>query len=179
MARPGTASVRPVGEQVAGTGDGGPTADDVAATVDRVAIDALQRGYADGVTARDWDAVRALFLPDATVSLDLVTRPGRELVGVDEIVGFIAPAVERFSFFTFVILNSAVDLWPGGDRGAATSRIHMCELRVPDGQDERDDAYGRYLDTYRRTPDGWRIAERRYRSLARFPDGPVHPRPEV
>lgn len=149
--------------------------DELQATIDHVAIDRLQRAYADGVTTRDWAAVAALFLPEATVSLDLVTRPGRDLLGPDEIVGFIAPAVDDFEFFEFAIVNSHIDLWPGGDRTAATARIFMCELRVPRGQRERSDAFGRYLDTYRKVDGSWRIAARRYRSIARFPDGTVFP----
>jgi ketosteroid isomerase-like protein len=149
--------------------------DSVAATVDHVAIDRLQRAYADGVTRRDWGAVASLFLPDATVDLDLVTRPGRQLRGPDEIVGFIGPAVDDFEFFEFAIVNSHNELWPDGDRDAAAGRIFMCELRVRRGERERSDAFGRYEDAYRRTPAGWRIAARRYRSIARFPDGVVFP----
>ena len=42
--------------------------------VDHSSIDRLQRAYADGVSMRDWSQVRGLFLPDATISLELVTR---------------------------------------------------------------------------------------------------------
>jgi ketosteroid isomerase-like protein len=154
---------------------GRPNDDELAATVDLVAIDRLQRAYADGVTCRDWGRVAGLFLPDATVELDLVTRPGRTLRGPDEIVGFIGPAVDDFEFFEFSIVNSHNELWPDGDRSTATGRIFMCELRVRRGERERSDAFGRYEDAYRRTDDGWRIAARRYRSLARFPEGVVFP----
>src|SRR5690606_28855831 len=124
--------------------------DAVEELIDEAAIARLQRAYADAVTVRDWDALRDLFLEDATVELDLVTRPGRTLEGPDEIAGFISTAVESFDFFQFVILNHVVDLWPRGDRDAATARLFMCELRVPLGSKARDDAHGRYLDTYRR-----------------------------
>ena len=135
-------------------------------TADRVAIDALQRAYADGVNRRDWAAVRSLFRPDATLSLDLGDRPGRALAGPQAITDFIGPAMQRFTFFQFVILNSHVELWPGDDTNVATARITMCELRVADGA--RTDSFGLYEDTYVRTEDGWRFAARRYRSLARF-----------
>lgn len=150
-----------------------PSDDELAAAVDHGAIDRLQRAYADGVTCRDWDRVAGLFLPDATVELDLVTRPGRTLEGPAEIVGFIGPAVDDFELFEFAIVNAHNQLWPDGDRTTATGRIFMCELRVRRGQRTRDDAFGRYEDTYRRTDDGWRIAARRYRSIARFPEGVV------
>lgn len=153
----------------------GPSADDLHALVDRAAIDDLQRAYADGVTRRDWAQVQSLFLPGATVVLDLVDRPGRELVGPEAVTGFVAPAIERFTFFEFVILNARTRLWPDGDRSVATSTIFMCELRAEGEPPVRSEAFGRYQDTYRRVEDGWRIAARRYRSIARFPDGVVHP----
>lgn len=152
-----------------------PEPDAVLAAVDRVQVDALQRAYADAVTRRSWADVASLFLPDAVLSLDLVTRPGMELSGPEAIVGFIAPAVEGFEFFEFAIVNSHVELWPGDDRTLALGRIFMCELRVPRGGSERSDAFGRYEDTYRKVDGAWRIAGRRYRSMARFPEGTVFP----
>jgi hypothetical protein len=149
------------------------TEEEIARTIDHVAIDRLQRSYADGITRRAWEDVASLFLPGAVVALDLVDRPAHELVGPAEIVGFIAPAVDRFTFFEFVILNSHIELWPAGDRDQATARVFMCELRVPRGQRQRSDAFGLYRDTYRKLDGVWRIAHRRYRSLARFPDGVV------
>ena len=153
------------------------TPDEIDATVDRVAIDALVRAYADAVSRRAWDDVAALFLPDATVDLDLVDRDPIHLAGPDAFVAFVAPAVERFSFFEFVPLNTHIDLWPGGERSAASARVWMCELRVPAGGTGRDDAYGLYRDAYRKEAGTWRIAARRYRSLASFPAGVVHPFP--
>lgn len=148
------------------------------AVADRVAIDHLQRCYADAVTCRDWPALEALFCADATVTLDLVTRPRQIIEGPSALVGFIKGALERYRFFQFVILNSRVDLWPDGDSDAATARLFMCELRHAHGADGRDDAYGLYRDAYRRTEEGWRIASRRYRSLARYPDGEVFGLPD-
>lgn len=156
------------------------SADAIEAALDRSAIDALQRAYADAVTRRDWPALTELFLPEATVSLDLVDRPGRELVGPAALGEFVGGAIDRFSFFQFVILNSHVDLWPGGDHDAATARIFMCELRVTAGQvpATRSEAYGLYCDAYARVDGRWWIAGRRYRSMARFPDGVVFPLPD-
>lgn len=158
------------------TADGsGPAADALAEVVDHSAISRLQQAYADAVTRRAWDDVRTLFLPDATIWLDLVTRPAIELAGADALVDFVSGALQQFSFFQFVILNSHVELWPGGDRSAATARVFMCELRQRVGETERTDAFGLYRDTYRKVEGGWRIAARAYRSLARYPSGEVFP----
>jgi hypothetical protein len=156
----------------------GPSDDEVAETVDQVAIDRLQRAYADVVNRRAWGDLADVFAPDVTISLELVTRPTVELVGAAEFTEFIAPAMARFGFFEFVILNSHIELWPGGDRSAATARVFMCELRTDVDGHERTDSYGLYRDRYVRTADGWRIAARRYRSLAHFPAGDWHPLPD-
>ena len=149
--------------------------DELAVVIDHTAITRLQQAYADGVTRRDWSAVGALFLPDAVVTLDLVTRPPVELAGPEALVAFVSGAIERFAFFEFVILNAHVDLWPDGDRTAATARVFMCELRQDAGETERNDAYGLYRDTYRKVDGSWRIAGRSYRSMARYPSGEVFP----
>lgn len=146
--------------------------------LDHLAIDRLQRAYADGVSMRDWEQVRGLFLPDATISLDLVTRPAVELAGPDALVAFVSGALERFAFFQFVILNSHIEP-SASDPTLAKARIHMCELRHEHGARKRNDSYGLYRDTYRRTDGegygGWRFATRWYRSLARYPAGEIFP----
>ena len=150
-------------------------ADELSESVDCLAIERVQRAYADGVTRRDWNAVHALFVPDAVVSLDLVTRPPIELSGADALVSFVSGAIERFSFFQFVILNSHIEPWPESDRSAATARVFMCELRQDAGATERNDAFGLYRDRYRKADGRWRIAGRAYRSMARYPAGEVFP----
>lgn len=148
------------------------------ALLDHSAIDRLQRAYADGVTMRDWQQVQGLFLPDATISLDLVTRPAVQFTGPGELTDFVSGALEAFSFFQFVILNSHIE--PSAtDPMAAKARMFMCELRLPHGARKRDETFGLYRDTYRKTDlegyGGWRFASRWYRSLARFPAAEVFP----
>jgi hypothetical protein len=77
-----------------------------------------------------------------------------------------------------VILNSHIEL-AAADPLAAKARVHMCELRQEHGARKRNDSYGLYRDTYRKTEQegygGWRFATRWYRSLARYPAGEVFP----
>jgi hypothetical protein len=129
-----------------------------------VAIQRLQAGYADAVTRRDWLGVRALFEPGAVVHIDTRTREPFSLDGPDEIAEFIDRAIASFTFFEFTILNATVDLH--GDGAEATGRMYICELRV-DGEGAWSEAYGLYRDRYRRHDGTWRIAGRRYGSLAR------------
>ncbi|HET8930939.1 MAG TPA: nuclear transport factor 2 family protein [Acidimicrobiales bacterium] len=149
----------------------GPDHDEIAAMVDHAAIDRLQRRYADVVNRRVWEDLDAVFAPSVQITLELVNRPTVELSGREEFVAFIDPAMARFGFFQFVILNSHIELWPGADRDAATARIFMCELRTGPTGGQRSEAFGLYRDRYVREPQGWRITRRHYRSLAHFPAG--------
>lgn len=135
---------------------------DPADAADHVALGALQAAYGDAVTRRDWPAVVALFEPDATVTLDL-GRGEPRVLGPVELVAFVEEAISRFDVFLFTILNRVV-LDVTGDE--ATGRVWLAEVRQ-DHDGVATTAYGRYDDTYRRTGATWRIAGRRYRSVAR------------
>jgi hypothetical protein len=135
---------------------------DAEATRAHVAVTRLQAAYGDAVTRRDWDDVRALFEPEAEVHIDTQTRPPFTLVGPDAIAGFIERSLEGFAFFEFAILNAVAEV----DGDVATGRVYICELRH-DLAGEWTQAYGLYQDRYARHDGDWRIAGRRYRSLAR------------
>jgi hypothetical protein len=153
-------------------------ASELDAFLDHAAIDRLQRAYADGVTMRDWEQVRGLFVADATISLDLVTRPAVQLAGPVALTDFVSSALEPFSFFQFQITNSHIEA-SAKDPKAAKARMFMCELRLKHGARTREETFGLYRDTYRKTDEdgyrGWRFASRWYRSVARFPDNEVFP----
>lgn len=153
------------------------TADAMTETVDHAGVERLQRAYADVVNRRDWPALADLFTPDAVIDLDLVTAEPHRIVGPATLGDFVGGAIERFSFFQFVILNSHVELWPEGDPDAATARVFMCELRQTAGETARNDAFGLYRDRYVRVDGRWLFAHRRYRSMGRFPPGDTFPLP--
>jgi hypothetical protein len=159
---------------------GYPDAALVAETVDHLAINRLQSAYADTVTRRDWPTLSELFLHDAVLHLDTVTRDPMEVIGPAAIGEFIGGAVERFDFFEFVALNSLVTLAVEGDRDAASGRTFMCELRRNVSDGAWTTAYGLYRDRYRRVDGRWWFAGRDYRSLARTgEDGGVFPFPDL
>lgn len=136
-------------------------------TDDVVAIERLQSAYADVVNRRAWAELARLFLPDAVVRIDTVTRDPFELVGPVALGGFIDGAVQRFAFFEFIRLNAHVETDLDGDPDAARCRLFMCEVRRDVGTLDWSVAYGVYHDRYRRTADGWRFARRDYQSLTR------------
>ncbi len=142
----------------------GPSAREVA---DHLTVSQLQSAYADVINRRAWAELAELFVVDAPVRIDTVSREPFELSGPEQVGEFIAGAIERFAFFEFVILNSRINLAVGGDEDRAAARIFMCEIRLETATDEWSTAYGVYHDRYVRTADGWRFARRDYQSLAR------------
>ena len=129
-----------------------------------LAITRLQAAYADVVTRRAWPELGALFVPDAPIHIDTVTSPVIELEGAASLGQFISRAIERFSFFQFVVLNTVVDV---AKDDAATGRLYMVELRQDGDSGEWSNAFGLYRDAYACHEGRWRFAERHYQSLAR------------
>ena len=146
------------------------------------AIWRLQSRYADTVSRRAWAELHDLFLPDTTVHLDTVTSPPRAITGPDAFGAFVSEAIARFDHFTFVILNTVVEVErteEGAAGNRATGRIFMCEIRHDRASDTWQNAHGVYQDEYRFGEGGWRFARRHYRSLARTgPEGVVLGLPE-
>ena len=149
----------------------------VSETDDVVAIGRLQSAYADVVNRRAWPELRELFLDDAGVHIDTVTRDPFELTGPGALGDFIGAAVQRFAFFEFVVLNSHVELGHDG-ADSARARMFMCEIRRDVDTLDWSTAYGLYQDRYRRDGSTWRFAGRRYRSITRT-DGEVFPFPTL
>lgn len=149
-------------------------------TVDHLAINRLQSAYADTVTRRDWTTLEELFLDDAVVEINTVTRDPFRVVGPQALGEFIASAVGRFDFFEFVVLNSLVTLGVEGDSDAASARMFMCEVRRNASDQEWSMTYGLYQDRYRRIDGRWWFTARVYRSLARTgADGGAFPFPNL
>jgi hypothetical protein len=132
-------------------------------TATYIAVTRLQAAYADVVTRQAWSELDQLFLPNAAIHIDTVTRPAIELSGPEQLGEFISGALTRFDFFEFVILNAVVDVT--GDR-SATGRVYIVEVRHDSTTNEWSNAFGLYTDVYAED-GGWRFAERHYRSLAR------------
>ncbi len=130
-------------------------------TADYVAITRLQAAYADVVTRRAWPELEPLFVADAEIHIDTVTQPVIEVRGAKALGDFISRAIERFSFFEFVVLNTVIDV------STTSARLYMVELRQDGDTGEWSNAFGLYRDRYERYDGGWRFAERHYQSLAR------------
>lgn len=139
-------------------------------TDDYIAIRRLQNRYADTCSRRAWTELAELFVPDAPVTLDLGDRQ-LVLSGANAFVEFVDKQLRQFSFFQFTIRNSVVRLGAPDDPDSATARMWISEIRCHADDQHWSTIFGLYQDHYRRTPDGWRIARRRYNSLARPDEG--------
>ncbi len=139
----------------------------VAEAVHDTGVRRLQHAYADVVNRRAWSEMAHLFLPDATVTLDLRAETPLVLTGGPEVGRFIEQAIDRFEFFEFVILNAHIAFPDGPGAGRAVSRLFMSEVRQERASGRWTTVYGLYHDCYRLVSDRWRIAERKYHSLAR------------
>lgn len=129
-----------------------------------VAITRLQASYADVVTRRAWDELGPLFAPEAPIHIDTVTGEPVDVVGAAGLARFVAPAVERFEFLEFVILNTVIEF---RDDTTASGRLYMVEIRQDRTSHEWSNAFGLYQDDYVVQDAAWRFRRRRYRSLAR------------
>ncbi len=130
---------------------------------DQAALGALSDAYALAVDARDGDGLAALFLPEGELVVGTVDGTGVAAVcaGRDELRR-VPDRLKRYERTAHAVgLRSyRVD----GDRASGVVRCVAHHLLAAGAG-----ALGgvdvvwtvRYLDDYRRTPDGWRIARRR------------------
>jgi hypothetical protein len=134
--------------------DGKPSMNDFQEIADRVEIEALRGEFTDAAMMRDRACLAALFTPDGVLRMPDVPV---ELIGREEI----RAGGERLqSQWDFFVQNSH----PGMiriDGDTATGRTYIQEIaRLLDGRSGQNFAV--YHDTYRRTPEGWKFAERVY-----------------
>jgi hypothetical protein len=124
----------------------------------------LVAAYGDAISRRAWDEVVDLFVPGCPIRLDLRSDAPIELRGGDELVTFVARAMERFDFFVFVVLNSTAESTPDG---AASGRLWFQEIRRERADQRWTTTYGLYRDTYAPDDGRWRFATRSYTTLGR------------
>ena len=127
---------------------------------DESALLALSLEYADAVRARDEVRWSATWTDDAR----WVLGEGRDVVGRDALVAMWAASLARYAAVVQIYSGCSFDV----DGDTATGRCEFQELNVVADGSRRIMA-GRYDDTYRRTPEGWRFTSRR---LTKYYQGP-------
>jgi SnoaL-like domain len=123
---------------------------------DRLALRDLQARYAHGVDRRDLPLVRSCFTPDCRYDGTL----GRGTI--DVAVYALREAMSRYRATFHLVTTQRIDLHDG----AADVDTYGIAHHVLRGPGAGHYTVGvRYLDTCRRTPDGWRIAARTVRRV--------------
>ena len=123
---------------------------------DRLEIDDLLSRYTLAIDAKDFDALDAVFTPDALIDY---TTSGGVKGAYPEVKAWLAKALAMFPMTQHLLGNKRVTL----DGDTATSRTYFYN---PMGAPKKGGGLqmffvgGYYNDRLVRTPDGWRIAER-------------------
>jgi hypothetical protein len=144
------------------------SADEIA---DRLAIGQVIARYVHALDARDYDTLDDVFLPDARFDL-------REAGGIAgswaEVKRYYQDNLEAFVDYQHVFSNVLLEF--DADRRAARSRskvINPCGMMGGDGKLHHFEIVGACEDSWRRVPDGWRIAQRTWRHGWIWGDYPV------
>lgn len=127
--------------------------DDLGDLLDRLAVQDLTVAYCTALDTKDYEALRAVFAPDAHAVLGHT-----EHHGIDSIIERIRTTLEPLDLSQHLIANHVVTI--DGDRASC-----VCELQAQHVREAADGGPnylvgGRYEDELVRTPDGWRIADR-------------------
>jgi ketosteroid isomerase-like protein len=127
---------------------------DLQAIADRLEIEALPGEFTDAVMMRDYDRLASLFTEVGVVRMPHIDQEAvsREAIraGVERLQG-------SWDYFVQTTHPGTIQL--EGD--TAVGRAYISELgQLRDGGSHLN--YSVYHDRYRRTPDGWKFAERVY-----------------
>jgi ketosteroid isomerase-like protein len=127
---------------------------DFQAIADRVEIEALRGEFTDAVMTRDYGRLTSLFTEDGALR---IPDAGVDLADREEIRAWGEQVPRVVDYLVQTTHPGAIRI----DGDTATGRAYMSELiRLRDGGSQLN--YATYHDRYRRTPDGWRFAERVY-----------------
>lgn len=125
---------------------------------DRLAIRELVERYTDALNVRDFEAMAALFTPDAIWS---VGAPYNLRFEGEAIATSIAGMITDYPFFLQLTHSIVIDL----DGDAASARTTVREVAKPADPASGLNAFGIYHDALTRSPAGWRFAARRFQPL--------------
>jgi uncharacterized protein (TIGR02246 family) len=134
--------------------------DPVTLVLDRLAISDLVHAYAQGVDRRDAEAVAQLFTDDGifvAYATPGAAEPTSRSHGHAEITKAIGTA-RYYRQTTHTIGNHLATV--SGDRATGETRCVAYHVLGDEGTETLMVWHIRYLDTYARVPEGWRIEER-------------------
>ena len=128
-----------------------------------LAIERLQRSYADIATRQAWSEVADLATPDARFTFDTHSGTVIEINGPVEFGAFGDRMTERFSFYEYIPLNFVVTI---GTDGTALGRSYSLEVAEEAETGDWNEFFGVYRDDYAIFEGTWRFARRHYQTYA-------------
>ena len=136
---------------------------------DHIEINQLQQRYFRSMDTWNYDLLESVFTPDATVHYDA-------LQGANTSYRDMIPQFRSFNRHFSFMQHKGGQLLIELDGDTAQSSHNMRALHVQttlEGEPNRWAIYGVYQDRLVRTPDGWRIRERFYKSM--YTEGEILP----
>lgn len=122
------------------------------AASDRLAIVDLTIAYCWTIDTKDFENLRAIFVPDATALL------GDERIGIESIIARISAALGQLDASQHIISNHQISV--DGDEATSRCYLHAQHVRRATEGGPHYIVAGRYHDRLVRTPNGWRILRR-------------------
>jgi ketosteroid isomerase-like protein len=119
---------------------------------DKFAIEELLRRACYNADYNPPESMRAIYTSDAVFEVPAMDISCQ---GIDNIIAFFTQSRAGFSSARHIINNVVVE----GDGDSAKSSAYLQVLRT-DGGATAIVSVARYLDTLKRTADGWRLAHR-------------------
>lgn len=123
---------------------------------DRLEIQDLFARYSFAIDERDWDALDAIFTPDAQIDY---TETGGAKGSYAEIKAWLPSALERFPMFQHMVATTKLDI-AGDEARSRTILFNPMTHRAEDGAEQVFFIGLWYRDRLVRTAGGWRIADR-------------------
>jgi SnoaL-like domain len=133
-------------------------------TVAYLAIERLQRSYADIATRHAWEEVASLATPDARFSFDTRTGQTFQVDGPAAFAEFGAKMTGTLSFYEYIPLNFVVEITSDETAHGRTYSLEVAEERESGAW---IDFYGVYADQYVILDGSWRFSRRHYRTYGR------------
>ncbi|MBS0366908.1 MAG: nuclear transport factor 2 family protein [Proteobacteria bacterium] len=123
---------------------------------DRKEIEQLIVRYANAIDRRDWDALDAVFTPDAYIDY-------RAMGGIDgrypQVKAWLGPVLANFPRYCHLVGNIQITLEGDSARGR-TLCFNPMETPLPAGGSQVMFLGLWYVDRFVRTAQGWRMSER-------------------
>lgn len=113
--------------------------------------------YANAIDGKDFDRLADVFTPDARIDYTSSDGIAGEYPRVRQ---WLEEALAPFPAYLHSLSNTSFEI-EGDVAHTRTAFINPMAYDLPDGSRHTFTVYGCYVDRLVRTPDGWRIAERR------------------